>query len=232
MAGLRGSVRVVVVCLSDEEDQAAELKKAAGSIPVYFYDGKPKPCTPIVRIYEGALREIDADFFVFAHQAVRGDIQAWVETGLQYLHRRDVLALIGWRPGLQTLWRDTVEPTPVSTCDECCFGFYRASGLTFDPKLQWTNYSQEICLQASAHDGIALVVPNNLGHAQHRYGPWFVKSGIYQKERAYVLSKWRGVVENPASGKCRFTPLRAVPGQAFARPRSALPEPPLKPKGS
>jgi len=193
MAGLRGSVRVVCICLSDEPQQAAELKLACDPIPLFLYDGAPKPCTPIVAVYASALASIDADFFVFAHQDVRGNIPQWVQNGLDVMDRGDILGAIGFRPGRPTLWRNTTEPTTISTCDECCFALYKASGYTFDPRLHWTSYSHDLCLRAASSGHRALVVPNGIGHAQHRHGPWFVSSGIYQNEQAYLSAKWCGI---------------------------------------
>jgi len=194
MAGPRGSVRVVCVTLSDEPDQAAELTQACNPIPLYIYDGAPKPCTPIVTVYAHALDTIDADFFVFAHQDVRGNIPQWVQNGIDVMDRGDLLGVIGWRPGKPTLWRNTTEPTTINTCDECCFGLYKASLYTFDPRLKWTSYSHDLCHQATSSGHRALVVPNKIGHAQHRHGPWFVATGIYQNEQAYVRAKWRGIL--------------------------------------
>lgn len=190
MAGLRGPARVVVVCLSDEDDQAAELVEAAAPIPVIFYDGKPKPCTPIVQVYAQALEEIDADFFVFAHQDVRGNIPAWVQNGLDAMGQHDFLGVIGWDKHGNQFWGNTTETTVIDKCDECCFAFYKDSGLSFDPKLHWTNYSHDLCYRTTCAGFRALCVPNNIGHAQHRHGPWFVSQGFYYKDQAYVRAKW------------------------------------------
>ena len=194
MAGPRGPVRVVAVCLSDEADQAEELSEAAAPIPVYFYDGKPKPCTGIVQVYAHAITHIDADFFVFAHQDVRGNIPQWVQNGLDVMAEGDLLGVIGWRPGKPTLWRNTTEPTTIRTCDECCFGFHKASGLYFDHRLIWTSYSHDLCLQAASNGNRALVVPNQIGHSKHRHGPWFVSQGFYHKDQAYIAAKWRDLL--------------------------------------
>lgn len=194
MAGTRGDTTVVVVCLTDEPEQEAELKRAAGPIPVVFYDGAPDGCLPIVPTYAQALQEIDADFFVFAHQDIRGDITAWVQNALDVMGVHDLAAVIGWPKGKGTLWRDAKEPTTVRICDECCFGFYKSSGFYFDPRLLWTSYSHDLCGQAVDKGGRAFVAPNGIGHAQHRHGPWFLKSGIYQKEQAYIRAKWGDVL--------------------------------------
>ena len=194
MAGLRSPTKVTVVCLTDEHDQAEELRESAAPIPVIFYDGKPKPCIPIVQVYAHALDSIDADFFVFAHQDVRGNIPQWVQNGIDAMNQGDLLGVIGWRPGKPTLWRNTTEPTTINTCDECCFALYKDGGLKFDPRLRWTSYSHDLCHQATSAGNRALVVPNSIGHAQHRHGPWFVATGIYQQEQAYVRSKWRGIL--------------------------------------
>lgn len=154
------------------------------------YDGRNTLPQGIVGIYNQALKEIDAQFFLFVHQDFRGLIPQFIETSIDFMGPKDVIGAIGKTEKNTPVWRHNGDPIEVETLDECCFGFFKASGYTFDPKLIWTNYSQDICMLAKSKGGKVWVPPNNTGHAQHKWGPWFINEGHFKKERAYLGRKW------------------------------------------
>ncbi|MBA7651545.1 hypothetical protein ES703_59364 [subsurface metagenome] len=166
------------------------LRKSCGIESLITYPGKPPPTHGIVGTYNQALKNIDADFFLFCHQDVAGDIPAFIEASLKFMGPKDVVGAIGKTEKNTPVWRHNEAPIEVETLDECCFGFYKNSGYTFDPKLLWTNYSQDICLLAKSKGGKVWVPPHNIGHAQHRWGSWFKTQGYFGKERAYLSKKW------------------------------------------
>ena len=166
------------------------LQKSCADLTLVTFPGNPTPPEGIVGIYNKALANIDADFFLFCHQDVAGDIPAFIDTSLEFMGPLDVVGEIGKDMDGTTTWRHDGAPIEVGTLDECAFGFYKDSGYTFDPKLIWTNYSQDICMLAKSKGGKVWVPPHNLGHAQHKWGPWFVKEGYFHKELAYLKKKW------------------------------------------
>lgn len=190
LSGIRGPAKVVAVCEWNDPDHLQKLRQSCGPIPLYEYHGVPLHTFPIVATYNRALQEIDADFFLFVHQDAWGDFPTMLHNALQVMDQHDLVGAIGQTTKGQTFWRNTPTPTPVSMVDECAFGFYKDSGLSFDPALKWTNYSQDLCFRIHSLHATVWVVPNAIGHAYHQHGPWFVESGHYHKERAYVHKKW------------------------------------------
>lgn len=184
--------KAVVVCLWSHEDIFNTLLKSCGQLPTATLDSRTVPGQDIVWFYNKALQEIYADFFLFCHQDVAGDIPAFIEQSLKFAGPKDIVGAIGKTKKNASVWRHNGDPIEVQTLDECCFGFYRNSGYTFDPQLHWTSYSQDICLLARSQGAKVWVPPNNIGHAHHRWGPWFIEQGHFQKEHRYVRHKWGG----------------------------------------
>lgn len=195
MSGIRGPAKVVAVCEWNDPQHLEKLRDSCDPIPLYEYHGVPLYTFPIVPTYNRALQEIDADFFIFVHQDAWGDFPSMIRNALQVMQQYDLVGAIGKTPKGKTFWRNTWTPTPVYMLDECAFGFFKDSGYTFDPKLLWTNYSQDLCFRTHRNDATVWVVPNSIGHAYHQHGPWFVKQGFYYKEGNYVRAKWRDVIE-------------------------------------
>jgi len=180
----------IIICLAENDALFSTLQKSAGDIQIIRYDGVALIHHNIVATYNHALDTLSADFFLFCHQDVQGDLVAFLQNALPATGRLDIVGAIGKTLEGTTLWRNTLAPTDVATLDECCFGFFAKSRYRFDTKLKWTNYSQDLCCRARANGHRAIVVPNSIGHARHKWGPWFVEQGFYQREHAYLTNKW------------------------------------------
>ena len=192
LAGTRSYPKIAIICLWSHPELLSALTVSCRPMPVTPYDGRHGVDGGIVATYNHALQTIEADFFLFCHQDVAGNVPQLIETSIDFIGPKDVVGAIGKTKKNASVWRHDGDPVEVQTLDECCFGFYKKSGYTFDPQLRWTNYSQDICLLAHSQGGKVWVPPNNIGHAQHKWGHWFIKQGHFAKELTHVRHKWGG----------------------------------------
>jgi len=182
-------MKAVVVALSNNKDYLDSLMVNCGKLKVRIFDGTKPENQHITKVYNQALDEEDAAYFFFAHQDLIGDIESFVETAMATGDKRDVIGVVGKQYLIEIWGKDTQHIEQVDTLDECGFGFWKEAGYRFDEKLTWTNYSQDICLQAKANGGKSLVIPSNVDHVGITK-QWFWDNGYFAKEYYYIKKKW------------------------------------------
>lgn len=184
------SYSVAIICMYSKLSLFNRLVNHCKSFSVAGYDGTTPPPGGIVQVYNLALSTIKADFFLFCHHDVFGDIPNFILSCLEFSPGPNIYGCVGKSFSNNTLWTNTTQPTEVSTLDECLFGFFFDQRLVFDSKLIWTNYSQELSCLSRSLGGKTYVIPNNIRHFPNIHSSFFAKSGIFKSELAYVHKKW------------------------------------------
>ncbi len=184
------SYSVAVICMYSKIDLFNRLINYCKPFSVAGYNGIDPPPGGIVEVYNLALSTIKADFFLFCHHDVFGDISNFILSCLEFPPGPNIYGCIGKSFSNKTLWTNTTQPTEVSTFDECLFGFFSDQRLIFDSKLVWTNYSQDICCLSRSIGGKSIVFPNSIKHSPNIHSHYFAKSGFFKNELAYVHKKW------------------------------------------
>jgi len=181
---------VAIICMYSDLTLVNRLVNSCRPLSVALYNGFNPPPGGIVSVYNLALSSIKADFFLFCHQDVLGSIHSFISLCLEFPPGPDVFGCVGKSFSNNTFWTNVSQPSEVSTLDECLFGFFSNHGLAFDPKLTWTNYSQDLCCLSRSLGGKTYVIPNNIQHYPGIHHSFFIKSGFFKNELAYVHKKW------------------------------------------
>lgn len=182
-------MNAVIVVLSNNKKQLQRLMQTCGNIKLRIFDGNNPELQYISKVYNQALDEEAADFYFFCHQDIVGGVQRFIEYAYDFSNKEDVVGIVG-KLGNKEVWgKDIKDIIEVEILDECGFGFWRDSGYRFDEKLRWTNYSQDICLQAKKAGGKSLVIPTNIDHISTNQ-QWFWDEGWFAKELYYLYHKW------------------------------------------
>lgn len=184
------SYTVAIICMYSDLSLVNKLINYCKPLSVALYNGSNPPPGGIVQVYNLALSSIKADFFLFCHHDVFGSIRDFISLCLKFSPNPNIYGCVGKSFSNNTLWTNVKQPTEISTLDECLFGFFSNHGLSFDPKLTWTNYSQEISCLSRSMGGKTFVIPNNIQHSPGIHHSFFTKSGFFNKELAYVHKKW------------------------------------------
>jgi len=184
------SYTVAIICMYSDLILVNRLLNYCKPFSIALYNGSKPPPGGIVSVYSLALSSIKADFFLFCHHDIKGSIRDFISLCLKFSPNPNIYGCVGKSFANNTLWANTKHPTQVSTLDECLFGFFSNQGLFFDPKLIWTNYSQDLCCLSRSLGGEAYVIPNNIQHGPSTHSSFFTKSGVFNKELAYVHKKW------------------------------------------
>jgi len=184
------SFTVAIICMYSDQTLVDRLINCCKPLSVALYNGSKPPPGGIVQVYNLALSSINSDFFLFCHQDVFGSIRDFILSCLKFLPNPNIYGCVGKSFSNNTLWTNVIQPTEVSTLDECFFGFFSNYSLSFDPNLIWTNYSQELCCLSRSLGGKTFVIPNNIQHSPNIHQSFFIKSGFFKRELAYVHKKW------------------------------------------
>jgi len=184
------SYSIAIVCMYSDIPLLNRFLQSCKPLSVAIYNGSNPPPGGIVQVYSLALSSITADFFLFCHHDIYGDIPSFLKNCLSLPPGPNIYGCVGKTSRGATFWTNTTQPVEVSTLDECLFGFFSNYGFSFDPKLLWTNYSQDLSCLSRSKGGKTFVIPNSIKHSPGIHHAFFVKSGHFRSELSYVHKKW------------------------------------------